>query len=111
MLPFLTLFIIFVLILAYYRKKSNAAQAEAEERFWTREHEANSTRRKDISELNYITIPVEKLPLDMDTESTQRILMLSDKKMLNLTQYTNTIINKSRQLLHGNRHGVQKKWS
>lgn len=90
MLPFLTLCILFVLILAHFRRKNDAAQAKVEEEFWNREYESNSARRRDISELDYITIPVEKLPLDLDTDASRRIRSLAGEKMLDLSSYTNT---------------------
>ena len=57
---FLGLFIFFVCMFAYLRHKSTAAEEAAAESFWNRENEANHTRRKDISGLPYITIPIGK---------------------------------------------------
>lgn len=90
MLPFLTLCILFVLVLAHFRRKNDAAQSKVEEDFWSREYESNATRRQDISELDYITIPLEKLPLDLDTDSSRRIQSLASEKMIDLSSYTNT---------------------
>lgn len=90
MFPFLTVFIIFLLTLAYFLRKNAKDQKEAEERFWNREHEANFARRKDISNLEYITIPLEKLPMDLHTEAEQKLKELSSATILNLTGYSNT---------------------
>ena len=58
--PFLGLFIIFLSVAAYYRKRATAQQKKVTEDFWSREDQANQIRRKDISNLPYITIPLEK---------------------------------------------------
>mgnify|MGYP002569362011 CR=1 FL=1 len=60
---FLGLFIFFVCMFAYLRHKSTAAEEAAAESFWNRENEANHTRRKDISGLPYITIPLADFPM------------------------------------------------
>lgn len=61
--PFLGLFIIFLSVAAYYRKRATAQQKKVTEDFWSREDQANQIRRKDISNLPYITIPLEKFPI------------------------------------------------
>ena len=53
--PFLGLFIIFLSVAAYYRKRATAQQKKVTEDFWSREDQANQIRRKDISNLPYIT--------------------------------------------------------
>jgi hypothetical protein len=73
----------------------NQGSKKEEQKFWSRETEANSVRRQDISTLDYIHIPVEALPMDAlskaATDSTcRRIYDLADKKILNLSAYTNT---------------------
>lgn len=90
MFVFLASFIIFVLILNYFIHKSNHNHESSEDSFWEREQKANFTRRKDISNLNYITIPEEIIPQNLHTESEKTLLNLSGQKMLNLTGMTNT---------------------
>lgn len=92
---FLGLFIFFIFLLAYFRKKGTREQEALEETFWNRENEANHTRRQDISGLPYITIPLEKFPMDIcdnpelkEFEST--LTALSSRKILNLGNQTNT---------------------
>lgn len=92
---FLGLFIFFIFLLAYYRKKSTRRQETLEEDFWNRENEANHTRRQDISGLPYITIPLEKFTMDNCDSSELNNLQtalteLSTKKILNLGGQTNT---------------------
>jgi hypothetical protein len=86
----LALLIIFALVLHNAIRKSGDAQQSAEDRFWRREQEANSTRRKDISNLDYLTIPLEKIPQNLHTDAENTLVSLSSRKMLNLTGRTNT---------------------
>ena len=91
-----------------YFKRSNNKTAGSNEDFFKRESEANQSRRRDISNLNYITIP-DNLPLICKTDwptipyllfiktdiaeisnAEQNIMNLKDEKILNLTGKTNT---------------------
>lgn len=92
---FLGLFIFFIFLIAYLRKKSSARQTDVEEEFWARENEANHTRRKDISGLPYITIPLENFPMGIYDNSEikaceETLTDLSGKKILNLGGQSNT---------------------
>lgn len=91
----LGLFIFFIFLLAYFRKKDTRNQEAVETTFWNREREANFTRRQDISGLPYITIPLEDFTMGIfdDTElkaSETALTELSSKKILNLGNQTNT---------------------
>ena len=65
-----------------------------------REEDANSVRRKDISNLPYIHIPIDSLPLDITLNDgkmqskiekyRKELEYLSDKQMLNLIGVSNT---------------------
>lgn len=93
--PFLGLFLIFVLVLAYFRKKGTEAQKQVEASFWEREQKANHVRRQDISGLPYITIPFEKFPIGISNEEDlidyeNELKELSKLTILNLTGQTNT---------------------
>lgn len=90
MFVFLASFIIFVLILNYFIRKSNQSHQNSEDGFWEREQKANFTRRQDISNLNYITIPPEIIPQNLHTDAEKILIDLSSQKMLNLTGRTNT---------------------
>lgn len=92
---FLGLFIFFIFLVAYYRKKGSRSQEAVETAFWDRENEANHTRRQDISGLPYITIPLEKFPMGICDNSEIKALEstlteLSSKKILNLENQSNT---------------------
>ena len=90
MFPFLLIFIVFIVVLTYYIKKSNTNQKDVTGAFWEKEHQANAVRKKDISSLNYINIPLEKFPHKFQTSSENNFFALADKPMLNLNGISNT---------------------
>lgn len=89
--------IIMVILLVFGILRNRARKTEENEikQFWEREDHANSTRKQDISQLDYIVIPLDKLPMeesnDRDITSYQNtIKSLSEQKILNLTGISNT---------------------
>lgn len=90
MFPFLAIFITFCLVLSYYIKKNDASQQKVEDAFWEKERLANTIRKQDISKLDYITIPLEKIPEKLHTSTEKKIFALAEKQMLNLTGISNT---------------------
>ncbi len=93
--PFLTLFMIFIIWLAIRIHQSNARINAQEEEFWNKERIANSTPAKDISNLRYITIPIEKFPLNFSSDSDildieSQLKDLSTRPLINVTGKTNT---------------------
>lgn len=90
MFPILTIFIIFLIILTYYIKKGNAAQTKVQEEFWEKERKSNAIRKQDISKLDYITIPLEKIPQQLHTPTEEAFFALAEKTMVNLTGISNT---------------------
>lgn len=87
--------IIFAVWLQYEIHKTKKLANKGHDEFWKTENEANLARRSDISNLDYITIPLEKLPMSDYEDATINsyrdiILTLSEKKILNLTGLTNT---------------------
>lgn len=104
--PFFASFIVFCLWLSHQLKKSRRLQDQKEKSFWEQEALANSTRRKSLEHLDYITIPLETFPMDMDALSKQASLSsqasdrllecmeilrtLSQTKIVNFTGLTNT---------------------
>lgn len=94
-MKFLGLFIFFIFLLAYFRKKSTRKQETVEQAFWDRENEANHVRKQDISGLPYITIPLENFSMaicdnQLLKEYEQTLTDLSTKRILNLNGETNT---------------------
>ncbi len=95
-IPILTILIlIFVVWLKYELGKSSKKTESAKDDFWNKEKEANLTRRKDISGLEYLTISVSSLPMgdhEDDTLNSYRdtLRKMEGKKALNLSGKTNT---------------------
>lgn len=90
MFPFLAIFIVFCVVLSYYIKKGDSSQKEVMDSFFEKERLANQVRKKDISQLNYITIPLEKLPLPLDTPTEKEFLSFAEKTMVNFNGISNT---------------------
>ena len=91
----LSLVIIFVLWLNYEIRKNDKYSRKAMDEFWNREYQANHTRKTDISDMDYITIPFDRLPLDNNPDPSvnsyrDTILSHSNKKILNLSGFSNT---------------------
>lgn len=95
MFPFLTIFMIFIVVLTICLKTSSQKEKQQQEAFWDRENRANTTRKKDLSILSYVEIPPEllDLPCNSDQElrqSMDELAQLAGKKIVNLNHYTNT---------------------
>lgn len=95
MFPFLGLILILVFIIAYYRRKGTNLQKAAEDQFWDREHEANLVRRKDLSGLPYISIPLENFPIGISSDEEilafeKQLQALTEKKIVNFKNQSNT---------------------
>lgn len=90
MFPFLTIFIIFCLTLGYYIKKNDNSQKDIMDEFFEKERLANSVRKKDLSQLTYISIPLDKIPYRLDTDIEKKFLSFSEKTMVNLEGISNT---------------------
>lgn len=92
---FLLIFAIFCAWNWVEMKLKGAKEDKEEESFWERERKANSTRRKPLDNLEYITIPTD-LPFDVLSDNPEltayvnTVKKLSSEKILNLTGYTNT---------------------
>lgn len=94
--PFLTIFLLFLGFLAYNRMRTMKKEQAIQDEFWHKEEEANATRRKDISSLPYIAIPLHTLPFGVRPEDEELsrceegVRALSEQKILNLTGLSNT---------------------
>lgn len=95
-IPIFAIFIVFVVWLTYELQKSNRRDEANRNAFWEKERLANSTRRKPLDDLAYITIPFEKLPTDLYTEENpvkeylQILHSISESPIVNLTGISNT---------------------
>ena len=93
-------FIIILVLIQLYIKKSDTSQKNNIKKFWEREQKANATRKKDISTLKYIewdtTLPVKEnntllsdiLKNNPEADSAyNKIISVKDKNIINLTEY------------------------
>ncbi len=93
--PILPFFLLFIVLLAIRLKTLYAKQEQQETEFWDKERQANITPAKDISNLRYITIPIDKFPIHFSTdediqEIESELIELSKHKLLNLIGISNT---------------------
>lgn len=95
-LTFLASFIVFLSLLSMTIRRHNRAVRKERERFWERERQANHVRRKPLDDLDYITIPLETLPVHvMSGDVTVRDCLdtlnaLAGEKIVNFAGITNT---------------------
>ena len=105
-LPLLTSVLIFILVLHHNLIKGKKANKQEEVAYWEREFSANHVRKSSLDDLAYITFQAEPFyPVNLlDAVSCpeflkrnpeikdilSRFLFLEGKKMVNLTEYTNT---------------------
>lgn len=93
--PFLFMIILITVWINYRCRKPNNSSDEANKAFWEKEAKANSTRRKSIDKLDYITIDEKIIPFIETNDETilschKEILKLKDLKIVNLTGISNT---------------------
>ena len=90
MFPFLAIFIVFCLVLNFYIRRNDTTQQKVMDEFWEKERKSNAIRKKDISKLDYITIPLDKIPVKLCTSTEEAFFALAEKPMLNLVGISNT---------------------
>ena len=96
MIPVFFIVTILLVIWIYYQKtRTDRDAARKHEALLERERQANMTRKKEISNLDYITVPVNTLPfpdtgLDEISDLQKHIINLSGGKIVNFTGLTNT---------------------
>ena len=95
-LPLLASFIILLAVISHLIRKHNRIMESEQQSFWSKERAANNVRKKPLDDLNYITIPFEKLPCDTYVTEPKiadildSLHVLSERKIVNLTGITNT---------------------
>lgn len=95
-LKFLASFLLLCAVVLYTTKRSDKASELAEKKFWDKEYRANSTRKKSLDSLHYITIPESILqmhPVSTTEEIRDYLKDLQDLSALpivNLTGISNT---------------------
>ena len=94
-IPYFIIIVILCLVLMHIIRRTKRQGEQESARFWERESAADNVRRQDISNLDYIHIPMERLPFGIDSSpealaAEEQIRKLSATQILNLNQYTNT---------------------
>jgi hypothetical protein len=91
---FFPYFILLIVIFQFFLRKNGKKTEQRNKEFWEREAKANTVRKKDISNLNYIHIPETLLAVTSDIpeveEALARFRACNDTTMLNLTGLSNT---------------------
>ena len=96
MIPvFFIVTILLVLWIHYQKARTDRSASKKSEAFWERERQANLTRKKDISNLDYITVPINSLPFPETNQEEisdiqKHILNLASGKIVNFTGMSNT---------------------
>ena len=93
--PLLGLVLVGMVALALRYRYLNKKVENEQEEFYERERRANATPAKDISNIKYLEIPLEKFPIgQIDDENIvaieEKLTALANKDILNLTGKTNT---------------------
>lgn len=88
-------FVLLVLWFAFARKRATRKMEKDSDKFWDREAISNTTRKKSLESLEYISIPLDTLPFfnNIDSKLTtyqESLIELSKSKIVNLTGLTNT---------------------
>lgn len=86
---------IFIVYYAFRRHQVERKEEERQSEFWSRENRASNTRRMDISNLDYISIPLDSFPIGQFQEEElasceEELKILSQKRIFNLTGLSNT---------------------
>ncbi len=93
--PILGIVLVGMIALALRYRYLNKKMDNVNEAFYERERKANATPKKDISNLTYIKVPLEKFPIgQIEDEEIKviedKLIALSEKDILNLVGKTNT---------------------
>ena len=96
MIPvFFIITILLVLWVHYQKRRTDRIASQSSKAFWERERQANLTRKKDISNLDFIHVPINTLPFpETDSEEIsdiqKHIFNLASGKIVNFTGLSNT---------------------
>ena len=93
--PILGIVLVGMIALALRYRYLNKKMDNDNEAFYERERNANATPKKDISNLTYIKVPLEKFPIGQIEDDEikvieDKLVALSEKDILNLVGKTNT---------------------
>lgn len=86
-MPALTIVLLFTIILSFSIRRTNKTDEKKEDDFWAKEREANFTRKKNLDNLDYVSIPDN---ISSILDSYNYLQNFKDKKMVNLNSIPNT---------------------
>lgn len=84
-----------VLWIRHHVNTSKNTILESREAFWKRESQANHTRNQSLESIEFLTVPIDQLPIvdttvpELNTLQSD-LIHLSTEKIANLSSYTNT---------------------
>ena len=90
------IFVVFLIWLQYEIKKHTKYDEKKRKEYWDKERKANTTRKKSLENLSYITIPLDSFPLHLLKEDEQMqeyheiLHSLNEEKIVNFTGISNT---------------------
>ena len=96
MIPvFFILTLLLVFWVHYQKRRTDRIASKSSEAFWERERQANLTRKKDITNLDFIHVPADALPFpETDSEEIsdiqKHLINLASGKIVNFTGLSNT---------------------
>ena len=96
MIPvFFIITLLLVLWVHYQKRRTDRIAAKQSDNFWERERLANLTRKKDISNLDFIRVPLNTLPFPENvpeemSDIQKHLINLSSGKIVNFTGLSNT---------------------
>ena len=85
--PFFASFILFIIFLALWLRRSSKKETKANEAYWEKELQANSTRRKSLDSLSYVSIPFDTLPMAILSEDPELELEYGAPNINRLSEY------------------------
>ncbi len=93
--PILGIVLVGMIALALRYRYLNKKMDNDNEAFYERERKANATPKKDISNITYLKVPIEKFPIGQIEDDEikvieDKLVALSEKDILNLVGKTNT---------------------
>lgn len=94
--PIFFTFVFLSIIFMLNIRRSNRRIKKNREDFWAREIKANSVRRKPLDNVDFISVPYDELPMNIETdddivkECIDQINSLKDEPIANFTGITNT---------------------
>lgn len=94
--PIFASFIVFIIYFTIFSKRAEKKRRKSDLEFWEKEQRANLVRKRSLDCLDYIVIPYDTLPMDLETsdetvaQCIRELKELSGEKIVNFTGISNT---------------------